>query len=619
MTPSSSRSRPSIRRRFLFGLGFALLMLGLIALIASRTTQRFFDAADLVARSRETLETGERFLRHLTEMEGSRRGFLITGHESYWREYERARYAMSDTFATLNSLAGDSPEERLRLERVKQLMARTIAAQRAEVQARRAAPAASGSDFFPAEAQTGAIQVIRAIIEDLATEQRRILAYRTALTHHVGAWTSRSIIIRSALALVALVAAGTMILRDIAARRRAEEALADQHNLLSSIIDTIPDHIYLKDVKGRYVLDNRAHRTYLRLDEDDTIVGKTVYDFFPEELAALYDQDDQHVIETGAAVRNREEPGTPTQSGELWLSTTKVPLREPDDRIIGLVCVSSDVTERRIAEEKLRRFADELERSNSELQSFASVASHDLQEPLRKIQAFGDRLKAKCADGLGEHGRDYLDRMQNAALRMQTLIQDLLKLSRVTSRAQPFERCDLDQIVREVISDLEVVIEQKNATIDLGALPIIDADPVQMRQLFQNLISNALKFQSPGATPQVAIEGTTFIATDLSTRGASAGDEVCRITVRDNGIGFDEQFAEQIFVVFQRLHGRNEFEGTGMGLAVCRKITDRHGGSLVAKSTEGEGATFIVTLPVRQHFHEAEQRENHADYDPDGR
>jgi light-regulated signal transduction histidine kinase (bacteriophytochrome) len=297
------------------------------------------------------------------------------------------------------------------------------------------------------------------------------------------------------------------------------------------------------------------------------------------------------------------------------LSTTKVPLRDADGRILGLVCVSSDITERKDAEEQLKRFAAQLERSNAELANFASVASHDLQEPLRKIQAFGDRLKVKCGDSLGDLGRDYLERMQNAAQRMQTLIQDLLKLSRVTSRAQPFERCNLREIVQAVLSDLEVAIEQQRAKVEIGLLPQIDADPVQMRQLFQNLIANALKFQRPGETPEISISGKVFGSTEQLPTG---GNQLCQIMVQDNGIGFDEKFADQIFVVFQRLHSRSEYEGTGIGLAVCRKITDRHGGSIVAKSSPGQGATFIVTLPVRQLSHEAHE-EDHANHNLDGR
>jgi PAS domain S-box-containing protein len=410
-----------------------------------------------------------------------------------------------------------------------------------------------------------------------------------------------------------------MILRDIGARRRAEEALADQHNLLSSIIDTMPDHLSVKDVKGRYIMDNKAHRAYLRLPNGESIEGKTVFDFFPRELALRYDDDDQKVIETGVPVRNREEPGLAGGSGEAWFLTTKVPLIEAGGRILGLVCVSADITERKDAEERLKRFAMQLEQSNAELQNFASVASHDLQEPLRKIQAFGDRLRAKCLEQLGENGRDYLERMQNAASRMQILIQDLLKLSRITSRAQAFVPCDLQQLVVDVLTDLEVAMEEADAHVEVAPLPVVEGDPVQLRQLFQNLIANALKFRKPGVPPKVRISAEVRIASERLIPGAAPGEEICEIAVEDNGIGFAPQFVERIFVVFQRLHSRTEFEGTGIGLAICRKITDRHGGTIVAKSTEGEGATFVVTLPVRQMLTDADERQSHADHDSDGR
>ena len=223
-----------------------------------------------------------------------------------------------------------------------------------------------------------------------------------------------------------------------------------------------------------------------------------------------------------------------------------------------------------------------------------------MQEPLRKIQAFGDRLRAKCADQIGEQGRDYLARMQNASERMQVLIQDLLKLSRIASRAQPFARCKLGKVVADVLGDLEVAIEDKHARIEVGELPVIDADPLQMRQLFQNLLTNALKFQKPGEAPVIAITCEIALAESGEIPGAPRGSELCHISVQDNGIGFEQKFADQIFVVFQRLHTRHEYEGTGIGLAVCRKITDRHGGVIVAKSVDGKGATFIVTLPMKQ-------------------
>ncbi|MET0623969.1 MAG: ATP-binding protein [Pyrinomonadaceae bacterium] len=260
-----------------------------------------------------------------------------------------------------------------------------------------------------------------------------------------------------------------------------------------------------------------------------------------------------------------------------------------------------DVTERRRAEEALKIFSAKLERSNRELQDFASVASHDLQEPLRKIQAFGDRLKGVCGDALGEQGRDYLERMQAAALRMQTLINDLLTFSRVESQARPFTTVDLGVITREVLSDLEVQVERKEAVVEVGELPVIEADPLQMRQLMQNLINNSLKYRREGVPPVIKIRGEVL---PDRRRPPSAGQaqagKLCRINVEDNGIGFDEKYLDRIFVVFQRLHGRMEYEGTGVGLAVCRKIVERHEGQITARSEPGQGATFIVTLPVRQ-------------------
>jgi signal transduction histidine kinase len=244
----------------------------------------------------------------------------------------------------------------------------------------------------------------------------------------------------------------------------------------------------------------------------------------------------------------------------------------------------------RAQKQALERRAEELSVANRELQEFASVASHDLQEPLRKIQAFGDRLRTNCAAGLGTQGEDYLSRMQNAAGRMQTLINDLLSFSRVTTKAKPFEPVDLAQTAREVVSDLEGRLQQTNGRVEIGEMPTVDADPTQMRQLLQNLIGNALKFHRPGESPVVRVEG----------RLLSEGEPACEIKVEDNGIGFEEKYLDRIFNVFQRLHGRNEYEGTGMGLAICRKIVERHGGRVTARSAPGQGSTFLATLPVKQ-------------------
>jgi signal transduction histidine kinase len=241
------------------------------------------------------------------------------------------------------------------------------------------------------------------------------------------------------------------------------------------------------------------------------------------------------------------------------------------------------------AERELAAKAAELERSNRELEQFAYVASHDLQEPLRKIQAFGDLLVAEAGEAMGADARDYVARMRAAAVRMQALIQDLLAFSRI-SRGDPPALVDLGRVAREVVSDLDGRVRGTGGTVEVGDLPVLRADPTQMRQLLQNLIANALKFHRPGVPPRVSVEGRC-------DPPGSAG-AACRIWVRDNGIGFDEKYLDRIFTPFQRLHGRGEFEGTGMGLAICRKIVERHGGKITARSTPGEGTTFRVTLPT---------------------
>lgn len=253
-----------------------------------------------------------------------------------------------------------------------------------------------------------------------------------------------------------------------------------------------------------------------------------------------------------------------------------------------------DITKRVLAEEELKAYTEKLKTANRELQDFAYIASHDLQEPLRKIQAFGERLQTRYASQLNDEGVDYIRRMTGAARRMNAMLKGLLDYSRVTTQAQPYERVSLATLLKDVLSDLEIRLEQTKGEVTTGPLPSLEADPTQMRLLFQNLISNALKFHAPGQPPKI------HITTKIIDTEALDGGPYAKIMVSDDGIGFDEAYAERIFQPFQRLHGANEFEGHGMGLAICRKIVERHRGTITAKSETGKGSTFIICLPVTQ-------------------
>ena len=236
---------------------------------------------------------------------------------------------------------------------------------------------------------------------------------------------------------------------------------------------------------------------------------------------------------------------------------------------------------------ELERRARELVRSNTELDQFAQVASHDLQEPLRKVRTFTERITETEAEHLSDRGADYLRRANAAAERMQVLIEDLLRFSRVSTRGREFAPVDLGAVAGDVLDDLSELVQSTGAKVEIGPLPTINADATQMRQLLQNLISNALKFRRDDVTPQVRVEAM-----------AEAG--WLTLTVADNGIGFEPQYRTRIFRVFERLHGRGAYPGTGIGLALCRKIAERHGGTVVAEGVPGEGATFTVTLQTER-------------------
>ncbi len=247
-----------------------------------------------------------------------------------------------------------------------------------------------------------------------------------------------------------------------------------------------------------------------------------------------------------------------------------------------------DITERKKAESELRTTIEKLEKLNQELQDFAFISSHDLQEPLRKIQTFGDMLVGRYADSLDSTAKDYLGRMTRAAKRMSELLRSLLDYSRTGTHELNYRSVSLSGVARDAVNNLEILINTADGKVEIEDMPTVEADAVLLRQLFQNLIENSIKYRKPTESPIVRVNGTS-------------ADGVCRITVEDNGIGFDERYSDQVFKPFERLHGKSStYGGTGMGLAICRKIVDRHGGDIMVESVAGQGTRIIVFLPEEQ-------------------
>lgn len=316
--------------------------------------------------------------------------------------------------------------------------------------------------------------------------------------------------------------------------------------------------------------------------------------FHPDDRASL-----QHAVERAIATGEsyQLELRIFRPNGAMrYVEGRGMPVFNSQGQAIRLFGTVQDITARKQAEEELRALTAQLEQSNQELQNFAFVASHDLKEPLRTVHNFGNLLQNRYSQVLDEQGQDYLNRMQKASKRMQAMIDDLLALSRITTKASPFAPVDLAEVVQNVLSSLEFKIRETRAQIEVSPLPTIDADAWQMNQLMQNLISNALKFHG-AKPPMIRITGQIL---DKDSDRSNPTGSVCQILIEDQGIGFDEKYLDRIFKIFERLHSHGDYEGTGIGLAICRKIVERHRGDLTAKSVPGKGSTFIVTLPMQQ-------------------
>jgi light-regulated signal transduction histidine kinase (bacteriophytochrome) len=268
--------------------------------------------------------------------------------------------------------------------------------------------------------------------------------------------------------------------------------------------------------------------------------------------------------------------------------------------VVKLIGITRDVTPLKYFERERDRSIRELNRSNQELEEFAYVASHDLQEPLRKISTFSERLKAKFAAPLGSEGSLYVDRILASTENMRILIDNLLEFSRMARSTYAFARINLQDIIRSVVTDLELKIEETGARIVLGTLPEVEVVAAEMKQLFNNLIGNAIKFRSEGEPILIEINSDKVSRQEKEERHLPSELDYFKITIRDNGIGFEEEYAERIFQIFQRLHGKSEYPGSGIGLAICKKIADNHNGLIYAESTPGKGAAFHLILPEKQ-------------------
>lgn len=396
----------------------------------------------------------------------------------------------------------------------------------------------------------------------------------------------------------------TELEREIEERKKTSEALKLSESKYKSLFNSMTEgfalHEIIMDSNGkpsdyRFLEINPAFEEFTGLKQSD-VTGKRVLEVLPG-IESYWIESYGRVALTGEPLHMENYSSALDRwydvfayrntPGQFAVVFTDITIRKQAEKAFK---ESRDELEQRVKERTV-----ELEQRTKELESFTFVAAHDLQEPLRKIRTFGDLLMQKAKNVLDDKNREYIKRMRESAARMQTLLQSLLEYSGLTANVRPFSPINLKKSVEDALGNLEIQIQEKNAHVEVRSLPVVEADPDRMTQLFQNLIGNALKFQPPGSVPRVKVYALTSESIE-STRYKKYD-----IYIEDNGVGFeDSKYLEKIFQPFQRLHGSEEFEGVGIGLSICRKIIEQHGGSLTAKSTPGKGSIFIIKLPEKQ-------------------
>jgi len=396
----------------------------------------------------------------------------------------------------------------------------------------------------------------------------------------------------------------------VLAKQKAEQSEKNFRNLIKQAPVAMclllgPKHVV--EVANKSIMDLWGR-------PEEASLHRPVMDVVPEAREQGFEQLLDNVYNTGEPFYANEMPAVLLRNGRqetLYLNFVYEPYKDAAGNILGVIAIAIDVTQQVLARQKIEEVVAErtkelaavnenLQRSNAALAQFAYIASHDLQEPLRKVSTFSEMLENHLGP-LDDRARNYIGKIKNSSLRMVTLVRDVLAYSELSRIDRSYETVDLERVVDDVKTDFELLIAEKSARITTMGLPKIDAIPLHMSQLFANLISNALKFARAGVDPEISISSS--VLAEEEKKGHPSLNQARRyykIEVRDNGIGFKQEYAEQIFNIFQRLHGKKQYEGTGIGLAMCQKIVQNHQGEIFARSQPGEGSCFVILLPEKQ-------------------
>ncbi|MBK8872526.1 MAG: CHASE3 domain-containing protein [Bacteroidetes bacterium] len=583
----------SILRRIFIVFGIALLITALLINLYRSSFEKLNENSSALVHSMNVLESIEELLSLMKDTEVGTRGYVITGDSAYLKPFLVAQNVLPLKIKELKLLTADNPVQQSYLDSIDNHIKQKNESQSFVVHLKTSGNLKFGSNAVMMESKLS-MDAIRSLCYKMKIEESNLRKIRDDEVRDSIGLTKVISTIFSIAAITIMVIALVSILLELRSRKKIQESLksvleATQHGIMS--FKAVRDPVNFEIIDFEFIQSNKGGSDLVSIPSDE-LLGKRLLSVFPGNIEeGLFDA---YKLVTENDTVFKTEKYYKHETIDKWLRIVAVKLGD------GFTVTFEDISTEKQYEIQLENTIQELKRSNNELEQFAFVASHDLQEPLRKIQSFGDRLKIKSQEELRAESILYVDKMLSAANRMSNLIFDLLSFSRLAKNNDAMHETDLNQVMNEVLTDLEVVIQQKNAEISFPPLPVINAISTQIYQLFFNLIGNALKFSKADETPKIEITVTPFSRSiqDKHTPKSMLKIPFIKIEISDNGIGLDNTYSERIFEIFQRLHGKSEYQGTGIGLAICKRIVTNHNGNIYASGIPGTGTTFTVELPL---------------------
>ncbi len=570
----------------------AVMAVVLLGAMTYMNVRSLFERNVWVVHTYRVLGTIGEFYDSISQVQSGGRGYLLTGKTEFLQPYQAGIDASASQIAELRRLTSDNPVQAHNIDQLQMLFNRAVAGLHDNIETRRVRGLEALQNSFGTADKENMDQV-RFTVAAMKNHENQLLEARSSQSMQSGRRTLANLGLLLILALVLLTGFYFFIRHDLAERQRADLALRESDKRFRAVLESAPDAMFISDQHGIIQMANPQAEQIFGYPREG-FAGAQLTSLLFQRTVTKPDALEGVAADTSAAAERAFQDFQSSsvqfdgvrKGGDLFPADISRSTLEIGDEHLSIVAVR-DGTERQKAEEALHKFSLDLARSNAELERFAYVASHDLQEPLRMVSSYTQLLAKRYKGKLDANADEFIGYAVDGATRMQKLINDLLALSRIGTQAKPSEPVETGLVLKRVLGDLQQGIEAAGATVvQPETMPTVSADGTQIAQLFQNLIGNAIKFRGTEA-PQVKISVEPENDAPL-----------WRFSFRDNGIGIDPQYFDRIFVIFQRLHSKERYAGTGIGLAICKKIVERHGGQLWVESHPGEGANFLFTLPA---------------------